>query len=125
MKKNSIISLLFFLALAACEARNDNNRVSYGFDIYPIFNTNCLMCHGDEKNSSANLNLSTYESLMKGDSDNGPVIVPKYPENSFLINKIASPVPAYGSRMPLGMEPLSNDEILLIERWIYFGAKDN
>ena len=119
-----LITLLFTIFLYQCDAKNDT-KISYGFDIQPIFNNNCLMCHGDESFSNANLVLTSYEKLMEGNSTNGPVIIPKYPENSILIDKISNTTPSFGSQMPINMDPLSYDDIAIIERWIYYGAKDN
>jgi hypothetical protein len=124
--KNTFLIIIpfYFLFLASCDAKNDP-KISYGFDVQPIFNQNCFMCHSDEENPNANLNLTSYDQLMAGDSNNGPVVISKYPENSILIDKISNDVPAFGSRMPLNLDPLSYDDIVMIERWIYFGAKDN
>ncbi|MBN2281403.1 MAG: hypothetical protein JXQ65_12555 [Candidatus Marinimicrobia bacterium] len=100
-------------------------KLSYDWDVDPIFRDNCIACHGNGKNSSASLDLTSYENLMKGDSDSGPVVVPKYPEQSLLIDKIASEFPIIGSRMPINLPPLSDEEIRIIDVWIYRGAKDN
>jgi len=62
---------------------------------------------------------------MYDTSDSGPVVIPKHPERSILMDKIASPTPMFGSRMPFNAEPLSNEDIRLIDIWIYRGAKDN
>ena len=120
----TILTIIVIFILTSCDTKNDP-KISYGFDIQPILNQNCFMCHSDEKNPNANLNLSSYDRLMDGKSNNGPVVIPKYPENSILVDKISNNTPAFGSRMPLNLDPLTYDDINLIESWIYFGAKDN
>lgn len=110
--------------LLNCDSKK-NNKVSYGFDVKPIFDVNCISCHGSGEYSNANLDLSTYESIIYDTSDNGPVIIPKYPERSILIDKILNNQPAIGSRMPYEGLPLDYDDIRTVEVWIYYGAKDN
>ncbi len=113
---------VFFLFFISCEAV-ENNDISFGYDIQPIFRTNCSDCHFSEKNSSANLNLSSYETLMHDTSDSGPVVIPKHPEHSLLVDRISNST--FGPRMPFNLPPLTNEEIGMIEMWIYRGAKDN
>ena len=46
--------------------------VSYSTDVQPIFNANCITCHG----GSGGLFLTSYANLMAGTSAHGPVITP-------------------------------------------------
>jgi len=128
MKNTLIILILFyFILLVSCDGTNAN-KLSYKWDVDPIFRHNCYACHFDAdnvSNNSASLCLATYENLMEGNSDNGPVVIKKYPEQSLLINKIALDNPMIGSTMPLNLPPLSTEEIRNIDIWIYRGAKDN
>ncbi len=124
MKYFCLFTVTFLTLFISCDG-TASNTISYGFDVDPIFRENCFACHSSETNSSANLNLSSYETLMYDTSDSGPVVIPKHPERSILMDKIASPTPMFGSRMPFNAEPLSNEDIRLIDIWIYRGAKDN
>ncbi len=119
-----LILITFSLMFFACDGENED-KISFGFDIQPIFNNNCSGCHVYAETPSANLDLSTYESVMFDTSNNGPIIIPKYPENSLLINKIENSPPAFGSFMPFNMPPLSAEEVTIIKTWIYYGARDN
>lgn len=101
---------------------------SYAHDIDPIFHTRCLPCHLTESGNSNDLNLSTYESLMSGNSINGPVVIPYDADNSLLYEAVAKPTEEQSTlsfRMPQGDEPLSTVQIKLIEDWINEGAKNN
>ena len=125
MKYITQIAILILMAiLHSCDGSNAN-KLSYEWDVDPILRHNCHACHSSENNSSANLNLTSYDNLMKGNSDNGPVVVVKYPEQSLLINKIVNEYPIIGSRMPINLPPLTMEEIRIIDVWIYRGAKDN
>lgn len=108
-------------AFIGCKGNADKTTISYNYDVKPIFEVNCLECHGE--NGLANLNLSTYEDLMKGDSDNGPVVIPYDAENSLLYQKVSREEPPIGSRMPYGKSPLPSSQIRIIEEWILQGAK--
>jgi len=114
--------LLIIYGLVACNQPEDQ-EISYAHNVQPIFNTTCLDCHF--KNGSANLDLTSYDALMSGESNNGPVVVAGRPDESLLFEKISEPQPSLGERMPLGRSPLPDSEINIIETWIYEGAQDN
>ena len=59
--------------------------VDYYSEIQPIFDNNCGNCHLG--NSSGDLNLSNYENLMEGNSQNGPMVYPFNSVESILIQK--------------------------------------
>ena len=118
---NLIILLFGFIN---CDG-DTNNKISYAFDVRPIFVNTCFSCHSDPEHSSNNLNLISYKTMMYDTSDNGPVIIPKYPEQSIIVDKMLNEQPAFGSQMPLDLMPLEYDQINKIQRWIYHGAKDN
>jgi hypothetical protein len=122
-----IIPLLItvFLILISC-TDGSQSEISYAFDIQPIFNDRCIGCHGNNE-PSANLCLTNYDSLMLGDSNNGPVVNPNAkPRYSILYQKVAYSPPPFGLRMPMdGPLFLSSQKIDYIWQWIYDGAKDN
>lgn len=92
----------------------------YERHINPIFDSNCVSCHGQSK-VSGNLRLDSYESLMTGGKD-GPVIVAGDPEKSILFERITLP-PDHKQFMPAqGKPPLKPEEIAWIKAWILQGA---
>ena len=92
-------------------------QVDYESEIQTIFNNNCTSCHVNGGGYQNGLDLSSYENLMAGDSDNGPVVIPGDHANSLLWQKVNS------GAMPPGNNPdLSEDEIDLIADWIDEGA---
>ncbi|NQV37321.1 MAG: cytochrome c [Candidatus Marinimicrobia bacterium] len=92
---------------------------SYASNVQPIFDTNCSGCHG----SSGELNLSSYDNLMLGNSTNGPVIIPGNSAGSYLIRKLNG-VNITGSPMPLGGS-ITSEQISSIATWIDEGAENN
>ena len=83
-------------------------QVDYESEIQTIFNNNCTSCHVNGGAYQNGLDLSSYENLMAGESDNGPVVIPLDHANSLLWQKVNS------GAMPPGNNPdLSGDEVNL------------
>jgi mono/diheme cytochrome c family protein len=92
----------------------------YAQHIHPIFDANCVVCHGATK-VKGNLRLDTYDRAMRGGED-GAVIIPGKPERSILLQRITLP-PDQKKFMPSeGKPPLKPEEIAWIRAWILQGA---
>lgn len=92
----------------------------YAMHINPIFDANCIACHGAGK-TDGGLRLDSYDLLMKGGKD-GAVIMPNKPERSLLLQRVTLP-PDNKHFMPAeGHPPLKQQEIGLIRAWIQQGA---
>jgi mono/diheme cytochrome c family protein len=94
-----------------------NATVSYRRDIQPIFNRNCVSCHGGQ----AGLYLDSYDHVMAG-SARGRVIVPGDPQASELVRRIRG---LSQPRMPMGGAPLPPSDIDAIVTWIAEGTPNN
>ncbi len=102
----------------------DTTTVSFSDDIEPILNANSCRnpgCHGGGS-ASGGLSLTSYTSIIAG-GVHGNTVVPGDSESSNLVLKLKSP--PFGSRMPLGRAPLSNETVQTIADWIDEGAEDN
>ena len=104
----------------ACAAQA---QVSYSEDIAPIFRGWCASCHapGGEGEKASGLDLSTYESLMKG-TKFGPMVIPGKPDESSLMALIEGKAKL---RMPFQHKPLPACLRLNISSWIFEGARNN
>ncbi len=92
----------------------------YAKHIYPVFDANCVACHGEGK-VKANLRLDSYDRLMRGGED-GAVVIPGDPARSTLFKRITLP-PDDKHFMPSeGKPPLKGEEIEWIKAWIAQGA---
>ena len=81
--------------------------------VAPIFERNCVMCHGARMRRSG-LDLRVEEAILKGGA-RGPAVVPGNAEKSLLYRLITrKEEPA----MPMGMEKLGESEIAVIAQWI-------
>ena len=97
-----------------------NHAVDFNRDVRPILNAKCMKCHGGVKQSGGFSMLFPDEALLPGES--GQIaIVPGQPEKSELIRRIHHHDPE--ERMPLEAEPLTMEEISILEAWIEEGAE--
>jgi len=94
--------------------------VSYSREIRPILQRHCQGCHQPNVKSS-DLDLTTYEGLMRGGKGGRPVR-PGAPEQSLLVDYLSG---ERRPQMPMGLPPLAADQIDLIRRWIQQGAQDD
>jgi mono/diheme cytochrome c family protein len=92
----------------------------YTRHLHPIFNSNCVVCHGAEK-VQGGLRLDSYALLMKG-GEGGIVVVPGKPESSLLITRVTLPVTDKHFMPAEGHPPLRSEEIAWLREWIQQGA---
>ncbi len=87
-------------------------RAAFEKEILPVFQAKCVQCHGSGK-PMAGLDLRSLAAALKGGT-NGAVIAEGFAERSILVRRLASrsmPPPGTG-------EPLSDDQIALVQKWI-------
>ncbi|MGE5313698.1 MAG: T9SS type A sorting domain-containing protein [Acidobacteriota bacterium] len=116
---------LVYAATAACllwSAVPSAAQVDYATQIQPIFNANCIGCHG----GTSGVTLSSYASATSsvGAQYGTKVIQPGSSASSPLYDKVSNAVPQHGARMPRGGPALSSAQITLIKNWIDEGAKE-
>ena len=101
-------------------------QIDYPQDIQPIFNNHCLECHTGSNGSDA-LKLNSYDDVMEGSSNNGPIVIP-FNADSSLLHQVLLPMPVsvpnepICCQMPKNADPLSFDQITIIQGWINEGA---
>ncbi|MFN4145919.1 MAG: DUF1553 domain-containing protein [Runella sp.] len=94
--------------------------ISYNEQIRPILNKKCLGCHGGVKKSGGFSLLFEEEALGKTKSGK-PAIIPGDAQSSEFIKRLRHPDPEM--RMPQDSDPLSDEEVELLTRWVNQGAK--
>ena len=103
-----------------------SGQIDYIQDIQPIFNNHCLDCHTGSNGSGA-LKLNSYEDVMEGGSNNGPIVIP-FNADSSLLQQVLLPIPVIVPnepiccQMPKNADPLSFNQITIIQNWINEGA---
>ncbi len=91
----------------------------------PIIQKSCggADCHISQAKSG--VELTTYETLMGsvGDQYKGPIVVPGDPDGSPLLAKVSSVSPKFGVPMPKDADPLTDEDVGTLRRWIVDGAR--
>ncbi len=101
-------------------SEDSDQIVSFNDDIRPIFNEDCVDCHGGVS-QKGDLNVIYRESLLEGGSSDKPAVVPGNPEKSELMARVTHEDPE--KRMPYKKKPLRNEEISDLRKWISNGAE--
>ena len=101
-------------------------QIDYLQEIQPIFNNHCISCHSGTYGSGA-LELDSFERLIEGDSNNGPVVLPFNADSSLLYkvllrDSVIVPNEPICCRMPKNADPLPIDQRTVIYDWINEGA---
>jgi mono/diheme cytochrome c family protein len=88
---------------------------TYDATFRAMFEGRCVFCHSGSE-ASANLDLSTYESLLLG-GKNGPAIVPGDPNTSLIVQRQSEARDHFGQML--------DDELEAIQAWILAGAPED
>jgi mono/diheme cytochrome c family protein len=113
----SLLPLGIGFAMQPEEPKVQDGPPSYTRQVAPIFQSRCSECHGAET-QEAGLDLSTYESVMKG-SEYGTVVEAGDAAASLLIEMVTA------GEMPQDADPLPAEEIAILRAWIAAGATNN
>jgi len=101
------------------------SAVSFSSQIQPIFNSQCLGCHGSNGGLSLNAGVS-YANLVNVDARSSCTsmkrVLPDNADNSVLYRKVSGTT--CGNRMPEGLQ-MNTHDITLIQDWINQGANNN
>jgi hypothetical protein len=114
-----VLVLVGLISLDAPAAVDTEPPVSYVKDIRPILETSCVECHNEE-DASSELIVTSVPLMLKG-GKRGGAIAPGSPEDSLLIQFIKG---LRRPQMPMDAD-LPAEQVVLIERWIKEGAKDD
>jgi WD40 repeat protein len=132
MRKLLIIMVLFLPVSSVRADKKTNNTapipvvsitrkepVRFEKDVEPILVNKCMFCHSGPV-KEAKLDMSSYESLMKGGKSGKP-IVPGKSADSMLIKRAGKTEKPF--MPPKSEEPLTPEELALIKLWIDQGAQ--
>lgn len=130
MKKILLISSVFLFFIGCDDTTNvdsldkteiPSSNVSFSKHIYPVFNLKCNNsgCHNDSDRKGG-ISLASYSAATA----DGSVIFPGAPQNSRLVWAIQNQTGAM-AMPPVGLSPLTANQITGIVTWIKEGAKNN
>ena len=116
-----IFSLLLFIGFAYTNSGCSlESKIDYSTQVKPILNKHCIACHGGVKKQGGWSLLFEEEALAKAKSGKF-AIVPGDASSSEMIKRLHHKDPE--ERMPYQKEPLKDDEIAILTKWINQGAK--
>jgi len=106
------------VAPSAATSPSGQKLVDYDTEVHAIIADHCLTCHSAAVKSGG-LSLETYDGIVTG-GRSGPAIVPGHGKESLIIQHLTGEVLP---QMPMGLDPLSPDQIATIRLWIDQGAR--
>jgi hypothetical protein len=118
--KIKIISILIIVAALVYFLLPSKQKIDYNTQVKPILNKKCISCHGGVKQQS-NFSLLFREEALQKCKSGKYGIIPFDAANSELVKRIKETNEE--ERMPYKHEPLSKDEIAILEKWINQGAE--
>ncbi len=94
--------------------------VSFMGDVAPILVRNCIACHNPKKSESKYVMTSFTLLARGGKQGEGITLAPGKPDDSYFLDVLQ---PDAEPRMPYKLDPLPQDEIKLLVRWVAEGAR--
>jgi WD domain, G-beta repeat/Planctomycete cytochrome C len=95
-------------------------QLSFMHDVAPVLVRNCIACHNTKK-SEGKYVMTTFAQLAKGGKQGaGITLVPGKPDDCLFLDVL---LPDAEPRMPYKLDPLLDDEIALLQRWVTEGAR--
>lgn len=106
--------------LVPCASEAFCQDVDFENDIAPIFENNCIFCHGEDE-QEAGLRLDRRQSMLRGGDSGLPTIVPGDSKNSYLMDVVNHVDEEMA--MPPDEDKIAEEEIELLSKWIEQGAQ--
>jgi len=113
-----VLALIVSISIFIYSTRRQT--IDYNTQVKPIFNKNCITCHGGVRRKAGFSLLFRSEALANTESGK-PAIIPGDPEHSEMIRRLTLKDPE--ERMPYKHEPLKANEIDILRKWIKQGAQ--
>src|SRR3954466_12678024 len=119
-KKILLVTLFIIVTASSFVFLSHNSHIDFTTQVKPIINRSCITCHGGVRQKGGFSLLFREEALAKTESGKRG-IVPGDPGNSEMIRRINLKNPE--ERMPYKHDPLSQEEIDILTKWVKQGAK--
>jgi hypothetical protein len=115
----SRMRLAIFLSIVGVSVASAE-PATFDIRVAPIFERNCSVCHGAEK-QKADLRLDSHAAILAGGTD-GVVVKPGDTKGSELLRRVTLPATDDDVMPSDGKPHLRPDEITVLEKWIAAGA---
>lgn len=107
--------ILLAVLLSRC-----TSSVDYNTQVKPILNEHCIACHGGVKQNGG-FSLLTRDQALANTDAGSTAIIPGSVKGSEFIKRITTD--DLEERMPFEKEPLSDEEIDILKKWVRQGAE--
>lgn len=122
--KPIVVAWMVLVVAVSCQPDQveemDLTAIDYNLHVRPIINKNCIVCHGGVKKSSG-LSFLFREEALAINKSGKRAIIPGNASKSEMISRITNDDPEV--RMPMDHDPLSENEIKILTKWIEQGAE--
>ena len=119
-KKRLILFTAIVVAIGVFTYSTSHQNIDFNTQVKPILNKKCITCHGGVKRQ-ANFSLLFRSDALAKTKSGKPAIIPGDPDHSEMIRRLTLKDPE--ERMPYKHDPLSQEEIDILSKWIKQGAK--
>ncbi|MCE9530647.1 MAG: hypothetical protein K8T89_05885 [Planctomycetes bacterium] len=115
-----------FAFLIVCFASGTGSAAdpNYWQDVRPVLRKHCTVCHSqktlNEPDVSAGLALDTLDAILKGSKT--PIVKKGMGDASMLVTLLRHPKPT--RRMPLDADPLPDETVALLKKWVDLGMPE-
>lgn len=114
-----VVNYSALVALATSSIYSAANEDAFAVDAYQLLQARCFECHGNDR-LRGGLALNMREDALEGGDSGTAAFVPGDADSSLILERVQSADPS--ERMPYKSDPLSEDEIALLVKWIDAGA---
>ncbi len=121
--KYGFLSLLSLCVSTICSTAAAADP-TYWQDVRPLMRKHCTVCHSEktlnEPDVSAGLALDSYQAILKGGKS--PVVKKGMGDVSMMVTILRHPKPS--RRMPLDADPLPDETVALLKKWVDLGMPE-
>jgi hypothetical protein len=118
----TLLTAVTATGLAAPPLRSAGSKVDFSGEIRPIIAKKCYHCHGpDESSRKARLRLDSFGEATRARKA-GAAVVPGKPDESLLVKRVLAHAEDEVMPPPETRNPLTADEVALLQKWIAQGA---
>jgi mono/diheme cytochrome c family protein len=119
-KKTWLIVAALLISVCIFIYATRRQTIDYNTQVKPIFNKNCITCHGGVRRKAGFSLLFRSEALANTESGK-PAIIPGDPEHSEMIRRLTLKDPE--ERMPYKHDALAASDIDILRKWVKQGAQ--
>jgi hypothetical protein len=120
LRRSIAVFAVVAVSLSNGTAADPGDESFFRETVYPLIESKCLGCHGEEKDREGELDLRTRDGFLAGGESGKPAVIPGKPDESPAFRAILRQDKM--KMPPKDRNALSADEIDVFRQWIVAGA---